>query len=81
MLLPGMRGVRRGSQLHLVVEEAREELFSHILRSGVIGAPPEQCCQWLDVTMHYLAPRYPNLSAETLDALRGRAERFISESR
>ena len=81
MLLAGMRGVRSGSQLHLVVEEARDELFSHILRSGVIGAPPEQRRQWLDETMDYLAPRYPSLSAETLAALKDRADRFISESR
>jgi len=61
-----------------LAEEARDELFSHILRSGVIGAPPDQRRQWLDETMAYLGVRYPGLSVPTLGVLRGRAEQFIS---
>jgi hypothetical protein len=63
-----------------LVEEARDELFSHILRSGVIGAPPDQRREWLDETMAYLGNRYPELRQPALGVLRGRAERFITGS-
>jgi hypothetical protein len=59
-----------------LLEEARDELFSHILRSGVIGAPIAEQREWLEVTIAYLAARYPELSAELLDILRYGAERF-----
>ena len=59
-----------------LLEEARDELFSHILRSGVIGVPPEQRREWLADTMAYFAERYPDLPPDLLDLLRERAEHF-----
>ena len=56
--------------------QARDELFSHILRCGVIDALPEHQKDWLDDTMLYLADRYEDLSDEELSQLRVLGERF-----
>jgi hypothetical protein len=56
--------------------QARDELFSHILRCGVIDALPEHQKDWLDDTMLYLADRYDTLSEEELGQLRVLGERF-----
>lgn len=56
--------------------QARDELFSHILRCGVIDALPEHQKDWLDDTMLYLADRYETLSEEELAQLRVLGERF-----
>src|SRR5256712_6403888 len=42
-------------------EQARDELFSHILRCGVLEAAPEHQKEWFDDTMLYLTDRYPEL--------------------
>jgi len=56
--------------------QARDELFSHILRCGVIDALPEHQKDWFDDTMLYLADRYEDLGAEELSQLRVLGERF-----
>src|SRR6266576_2488584 len=56
--------------------QARDELFSHILRCGVIDALPEHQKDWFDDTMLYLADRYEDLSDEELSQLRVLGERF-----
>lgn len=56
--------------------QARDELFSHILRCGVIDALPEHQKDWFDDTMLYLADRYEDLSQEQLGQLRVLGERF-----
>ena len=56
--------------------QARDEMFSHILRCGVIDALPEHQKDWLDDTMLYLADRYEDLSKDELDQLRVLGERF-----
>jgi len=43
-------------------DQARDELFSHILRCGVIEAEPEHQKDWFDDTMQYLTERYPDLA-------------------
>ena len=45
-------------------DQARDEMFSHILRCGVIEALPEHQKEWFDDTMQYLTDRYPDLSEE-----------------
>lgn len=57
-------------------DQARDELFSHILRCGVIEALPEHQKDWMDDTMLYLADRYEDLSDEELAQLRVLGERF-----
>lgn len=57
-------------------DQARDELFSHILRCGVIEAEPEHQKAWFDDTMQYLAERYLDLSDEELQRVRQLGERY-----
>lgn len=57
-------------------DQARDELFSHVLRCGVIEALPEHQKDWFDDTMQYIADRYEELSEEELGELRVLGERF-----
>jgi hypothetical protein len=57
-------------------EQARDELFSHILRCGVLQAAAEDQKEWFDDTMEYLAERYEGISDEELDQLRKLGERY-----
>ncbi|MGH7539286.1 MAG: hypothetical protein ACREMF_11680 [Gemmatimonadales bacterium] len=57
-------------------EQARDELFSHILRCGVLEATPDHQKEWFDDTMQYLADRYEGLSQPELDQLRTLGERY-----
>src|SRR5262249_6848625 len=56
--------------------QARDELFSHVLRCGVIEALPEHQKDWFDDTMMYRADRYDTLSEDELAQLRLLGERF-----
>lgn len=58
-------------------EQARDELFSHILRCGVLEAAREHQQEWFDDTMEYLAERYEMLSEEQLTKLRTLGERYV----
>jgi hypothetical protein len=57
-------------------EQARDELFSHILRCGVLEAGPEHQKEWFDDTMLYLADRYDGLDERQLAELRVLGERY-----
>ena len=57
-------------------EEARDELFQHVMQCGVIGAEPDDQREWFDNTMAYLTDRYPELAPEKLQELRTLGERF-----
>jgi len=57
-------------------DAARDELFSHILRCGVLDAAPEHQKEWMDDTMQYVGDRYPDLTAEQHAQLRVLGERF-----
>jgi hypothetical protein len=57
-------------------EQARDELFSHILRCGVLEATLEHQKEWFDDTMLYLADRYEDLVEQELDQLRTLGERY-----
>ena len=56
-------------------EQARDELFSHILRCGVLEAAPEHQKEWFDDTLLYLADRY-TLPEEQMAELRLLGERY-----
>ncbi len=58
------------------LDQARDELFSHILRCGVTEAEPEQQKEWMDDTMQYVAERYPDLGEDELLQVRQLGERF-----
>lgn len=57
-------------------EQARDELFSHILRCGVLEAAAEHQKEWFDDTMLYLADRYPDLPDQDMEQLRTLGERY-----
>lgn len=48
------------------IERARDELFSHIHRCGVLKAAPADQDSWMTETMEYLAERYPDLGEKEL---------------
>ena len=56
--------------------EARDELFQHIMRCGVVGSAPEDQKDWFDNTLEYLAERYHELSPAEVQELRVLGERF-----
>lgn len=47
-------------------DEARDELFQHIMTCGVIGADPGHQSEWFEETLRYLGDRYHELSATEL---------------
>jgi hypothetical protein len=57
-------------------EQARDEMFQHIMRCGVIGSAPEHQSEWFNDTMAYLQDRYHELSKDQLTELRVLGERF-----
>jgi hypothetical protein len=61
--------------------QARDELFSHILRCGVIDALPEHQKDWFDDTMGYVADRYEDLTEVELAQLRTLGERYCQPVR
>lgn len=57
-------------------DRARDELFSHINRCGVLRASADQQVEWMDDTMQFMAERFPDLSEEQLGELRNIGIRF-----
>jgi hypothetical protein len=57
------------------LDQARDELFSHILRCGVLEAAAEHQKEWLDDTMQYIGERYA-LTPEQLAQVRVLGDRF-----
>jgi hypothetical protein len=67
---------RRDVTIPSPYEEARDEMFQHIMQCGVIGAHPDDQKEWFDNTMQYMTTRYPELGASQLTDLRTLGERF-----
>jgi iron-sulfur cluster repair protein YtfE (RIC family) len=57
-------------------EEARDELFQHIMRCGVVGAEQEDQEAWFNETMQYFTERYHELGEDQLAQLRTLGQRF-----
>ncbi len=57
-------------------EQARDELFQHIIRCGVLQAAPEHQQEWFDDTMGYIEDRYPELQNTELTELKTLGLRF-----
>lgn len=56
--------------------QARDEMFSHILRCGVLEADPEHQKEWFDDTMLYLRERYETIDEAGVNQLRLLGERY-----
>jgi hypothetical protein len=67
---------RRTAPEPRIFDQARDELFSHILRCGVLEALPEHQKEWFDDTMLYLTERYDTLTDEERGQLRTLGERY-----
>ena len=59
-----------------LLDRARDELFSHINRCGVIEAGEIDQSAWMDETIEYLAERYPSFAAHELRFLHAVGMRF-----
>jgi hypothetical protein len=66
----------RPAAMPTAFDQARDELFSHILRCGVLDAAPEHQKEWIDDTMQYIADRYTDLKEPELAQVRVLGERF-----
>ncbi len=62
-------------------EQARDELFQHIMRCDVVGSQPDHQKEWFDETVAYMADRYHELTAVELADLRTLGERFAKPAR
>jgi hypothetical protein len=59
-------------------DQARDELFQHVMRCGVIGSAPEHQTEWFDETMKFLGDRYHELSKTQVADLRVLGQRFAA---
>ncbi len=59
-----------------LMERARDELFSHIHRCGVLQATEPDQDSWMTETIEYLAERYPDLDVSELAELKTIGLRF-----
>jgi hypothetical protein len=59
-----------------LLDRARDELFSHINRCGVLAAAVDDQRTWMDETIDYIGERYPDLSDADLKGLHEIGVRF-----
>ena len=60
-----------------LLDRARDELFSHVIRCDVLEAHMDDRKDWLADTMDFMAHRYPQLSELELAQLEVLGKRFI----
>ena len=65
-----------GTQRSVNLDRARDELFSHIHRCGVLRASADHQVEWMEDTIAYISERYPDLTSEQLGELRTIGLRF-----
>jgi len=66
----------RGRQQQTALDLARDELFSHIQRCGVLDAEDSERTEWMSDTVGYLSERYPALSDEEVKELEAIGHRY-----
>jgi hypothetical protein len=67
---------RRDVTVNSPYQEARDELFQHIMQCGVVGCHPDDQKEWFDNTITYLSGRFPELKPNEVADLRTLGERF-----
>ncbi|NNF13405.1 MAG: hypothetical protein HKN72_09285 [Gemmatimonadetes bacterium] len=60
-----------------LLDRARDELFSHVIRCDVLEAHMDDRAEWLADTMDFMAHRYPQLGELELAQLEVMGKRFI----
>jgi hypothetical protein len=73
--------VRRVAAEPKPFDQARDELFQHIMRCDVVGSHPDHQKEWFDETLAYMAERYHELSPVELADLRTLGERFAQPAK
>jgi hypothetical protein len=58
------------------LDQARDELFSHIQRCGVLEAEDSERNEWMSDTVEYLRERYPALSDAEVTELEAIGHRY-----
>ena len=66
----------RGRQKQTTLDLARDELFSHIQRCGVLDAEDTERQEWMSDTVEYLRERYPALSDGEASELQAIGHRY-----
>lgn len=66
----------RGRQQQTALDLARDELFSHIQRCGVLDAEDTERQEWMSDTVEYLRERYPGLSDGEVGELEAIGHRY-----
>lgn len=66
----------RGRQQQTTLDLARDELFSHIQRCGVLDAEDSERTEWMSDTVEYLSERYPALSDVEVKELEAIGHRY-----
>lgn len=69
---------RNKSSRPTAMDEARNELFGHIHRCGVMQATREQQEEWMKDTIQFLGERHPGLTERELKELATIGMRFCS---
>lgn len=69
---------RNKSSRPTAMDEARNELFGHIHRCGVMQATHEQQEEWMKDTIQFLGERHPGLTERELKELATIGIRFCS---
>ncbi len=59
-----------------LMDRARDELFSHMNRCGVLKAIDDDQSHWMDETIEYIGERYPDLTDGDMLELRDIGIRF-----
>ena len=59
-----------------IFAQARDELFSHINRCGVLSATDDDRTTWMTETIDYIGERYPDLTDGDLTGLHEIGIRF-----
>jgi hypothetical protein len=62
-------------------EQARDEMFQHVMQCGVIGADPAHQAEWFNETMSYLSERFHELAPAQIAELRTLGERFAQPAK
>ena len=57
-------------------DQARDELFQHIMRCGVVGADAEHVEEWFAETIKYMTERFPELGEQQINELKTLGMRF-----
>lgn len=66
-----------GKHDYTKMDQARDELMSHVVRCDVLEAEMDHREEWLQETMDYMAERYPMLSDLQLTQLEMMGRQFI----